>query len=121
MVLKLFKGFDFYTSVVPNKSQLLNTSKPIIRVMATVSEMYRHLEFVEGERVPYIRGTRISAGGLGCDFRNQGWGYKSLEHLAEDRGLSLEAVKEAIEWYDANKELVTSEFARSRKKCGLKS
>jgi hypothetical protein len=48
------------------------------------------------------------------------WGYKSLEDLAADRDLPLDAVREAHDWYVKNKDLVTAVCAEERRILGVK-
>lgn len=88
---------------------------------------YKFLEFVRGEKIPYIQGSRRDVGNLGADFYN--WGYREMNKngeqtgqkaLARDTGLPLEVVLEALAWFDKNKELVESEFRRIRKELGAK-
>ena len=84
---------------------------------------YKHLYFRNGHEIPFIRYegilTRISAASLGIDLRANKDMYGSIDDLAEDRSLPIEAVREAIHWFDEHQEVVIRELTRERQEAGL--
>ena len=81
---------------------------------------YKHLEFADGNPIPYIKGTGRNVGTIGIIF-NAWKQYKSPQDLAKDSGLPIDAVVEDLDWYNKNKELVTIECAKERAEIGVEN
>jgi len=81
---------------------------------------YNYLEFYRKEDIPYIIGTNQN---LRVDdiyiFRYKTCKLKP-EYIARERRLSLEAVLQAIQWCEENRQTLREELAIERKRAGLK-
>ena len=84
---------------------------------------YRHLEHRPGgvARQPYLKGIKIRADTLysasieHIDDDGNVTPGQTPEELAEDRGLPLEAVREAIDWCQKHYDVVLADRARENR------
>lgn len=90
-------------------------TEPIIR-----NKTYKYLEFREGKRTPYLRGTNINFAGLWTWYNVNKKNYSSLEDFAHDGDHPLDAIKEGFAWCQDNNGEVTKDCEEERRRGGLK-
>ena len=86
-------------------------------------KQYKHLEFRPGgvARQPFLKGVKIRADTLysdsieNIDDDGNVTPGRTPEEIAEDRNLSVEAVREAIEWCEKHLDVVLADRARENR------
>lgn len=83
---------------------------------------YQHLEFRKpdelGREGPYIRGTNIRARVVAVEFYS--WHKKDYDAAANDRSLPIEAIREAVDWFDKNRDVAEKDAALERRVLKIK-